>query len=147
MSKELNHSNVPAFALAGRSTITLLSGESGHRFTYKIQQCKDNDQLYFVHLLYGQDNERDYRYTGCYYADTKAFVPVKNYRNSPQYSWPPSLRAINFFFARMYAIPDNLHVYHEGKCGRCGRKLITPESIERGIGPECNKLNGGLNND
>ena len=29
-----------------------------------------------------------------------------------------------------------LEVWHEGRCGKCGRKLIVPESIARGIGPE-----------
>lgn len=139
MSKELNPLNVPTYTLAGRSTITLLSGESGNRFTYKIQQCKDNNQLYFVHLLHGLDNERDYRYVGCYYANSHTFVPVRTYHHSPQHAWPPSLRAVAFFFARLYTLPCHLHVYHEGTCGKCGRKLTTPESIERGLGPECCK--------
>src|SRR5262249_13335004 len=26
---------------------------------------------------------------------------------------------------------------HEGRCGRCGRRLTVPESIESGYGPEC----------
>lgn len=30
-------------------------------------------------------------------------------------------------------------VWHEGRCGRCGRKLTVPESIETGIGPDCAK--------
>jgi hypothetical protein len=29
-------------------------------------------------------------------------------------------------------------VWHEGKCGKCGRAL-TPSSILTGIGPECSK--------
>jgi hypothetical protein len=28
-------------------------------------------------------------------------------------------------------------VHHEGRCGRCGRTLTVPESIESGFGPEC----------
>lgn len=27
--------------------------------------------------------------------------------------------------------------WHEGRCGRCGRRLTVPESIESGFGPEC----------
>jgi hypothetical protein len=30
-------------------------------------------------------------------------------------------------------------VWHEGKCGKCGRAL-TPSSILTGIGPECSKV-------
>lgn len=34
------------------------------------------------------------------------------------------------------------HIHHAGKCGRCGRKLTTPKSIETGLGPECEKMVG-----
>src|ERR1019366_4832357 len=47
------------------------------------------------------------------------------------YLWDRVLRGL---------LPANLEVWHEGKCGRCGRKLTVPESIERGIGPECERL-------
>jgi hypothetical protein len=30
-----------------------------------------------------------------------------------------------------------LIVHHENHCGRCGRTLTVPESVERGIGPDC----------
>ncbi len=34
-------------------------------------------------------------------------------------------------------MPEQLEVWHEGCCGKCGRKLTDAESIARGIGPEC----------
>jgi hypothetical protein len=37
------------------------------------------------------------------------------------------------------SLPEGYKIQHEGKCCRCGRTLTTPESIERGIGPECVK--------
>jgi hypothetical protein len=36
----------------------------------------------------------------------------------------------------------NLEIWHEGRCGRCGRKLTVPESIHNGYGPECIHLIG-----
>jgi hypothetical protein len=33
----------------------------------------------------------------------------------------------------------NFEVWHEGKCGKCGRALTVPSSILTGIGPECSK--------
>lgn len=30
-----------------------------------------------------------------------------------------------------------MDMYHHGTCGKCGRRLTSPESIELGIGPEC----------
>lgn len=37
-------------------------------------------------------------------------------------------------------IPPSLEVWHEGRCGRCGRALTVPESIASGIGPVCEGL-------
>ena len=59
-----------------------------------------------------------------------------------------SFRLLNRVLARIW--DDGLgaveaagyKVHHEGKCGRCGRKLTTPESCLRGIGPECWALMG-----
>jgi hypothetical protein len=34
-------------------------------------------------------------------------------------------------------LPEQVEVHHEGRCGRCGRALTVPESIESGFGPEC----------
>ena len=36
-------------------------------------------------------------------------------------------------------LPPTFEFWHEGRCGKCGKKLTTPESIERGLGPECAK--------
>ena len=44
------------------------------------------------------------------------------------------------WFVSLLSGPDNENsftVHHEGKCGCCGRSLTVPESIKRGIGPEC----------
>lgn len=34
-------------------------------------------------------------------------------------------------------LPPNYGMFHAGRCGRCGRLLTTPESIESGLGPDC----------
>lgn len=139
MSKQLTTDKIKPFALAGNATITLQSGKSGNHYTYKITKHKDNDNLFFVKLLHGPDNEEDYQYIGCYYSDTEYFNPCKTWKERLSFTWPPALRAIKYFFEKIDCVPDNLIVYHEGRCGRCGRKLTTPESIERGLGPECYK--------
>ena len=136
-SNRLAKSVVPDFALGGNATLTLKSGETGRRYTYKIVNSKDNEYLFFIHLLHGPDNENDYKYVGCYYKDTEYFHPAKCYLDIERRLRPPSIQAIDYFFKRLHNIPDNLIVYHEGKCARCGRKLTTPESLERGFGPEC----------
>jgi DNA-directed RNA polymerase subunit RPC12/RpoP len=34
-------------------------------------------------------------------------------------------------------LPEQIKVYHEAKCARCGHRLTVPESIETGFGPNC----------
>ena len=132
--------NPKEFAFAGNAIITLESENTKNHFTYKIKQSKTDENLFFINLLHGPDNEADYSYVGCYYLDREIFVPRKNWKNMALCYWPASIRAINFFLERIDNIPPKLHVYHEGRCCRCGRRLTTPESIKRGLGPECCKL-------
>lgn len=133
-------SNPKEFAFAGNATITLESENTKNRFTYKITKSKDDDNLFFIKLLHGPDNENDYRYIGCYYVDSNYFYPCKKFREVPVPFWPGSMRAISYFLDHLDNLPKKLHVYHEGRCAKCGRKLTTPESIERGFGPKCCKL-------
>ena len=132
--------NPKEFAFAGNAVITLESENTKNHFTYKIKRADNDPNLYFVNLLHGQDNLNDFSFIGCVYRNTCTFVPRHKYRDVGISYWPPSFRAINFFFSHIDNIPNKLHVYHEGRCGRCGRRLTTPESITCGLGPECRKF-------
>ena len=51
----------------------------------------------------------------------------------------PSARAFRWIWSRFVSDKDfaPAEFWHEGRCGRCGRKLTVPASIERGLGPVC----------
>jgi hypothetical protein len=135
------------FFMGGNATFTVDNGKGTH-YTFKIRQPKkDNPRFtgrapHFVSLLTGPDNVNSYSYLGMITAlegfkltkaskMNDASVPVKVLR------WVLNLVATNG------SMPTGYKVHHEGKCGCCGRALTVPESIERGIGPECwAKLNG-----
>lgn len=124
---------VREFSFAGKAIITLVSEKTGTRFTYKIKQS-DNPNLYFVALLNGPDNESDYAYlgllrNGVYEHGRKSQIGLD----------APSAKAFLYFGAALSSdtLPAQLQVWHEGRCGRCARKLTVPASVERGIGPEC----------
>lgn len=139
MQHELTKEQVPKFALAGNARITLQSCKTGKHFTYRIKKYEDGN-LYFIHLLRGPNNEEDYTYVGCYYADRRSFKPAKNWQGIPNDRLPASVAAINYLLKNLYNKPDKLSVYHEGRCGRCGRLLTTPENIKAGYGPECQSI-------
>jgi hypothetical protein len=123
------------FVFAGKATITLLSLKTGARFTYKVKRSKTNPKLYFVSVLTGPDNEMDYHYLGTVFEDGHFRVTAKSTISHEA----PSALAFAWFSKLLNhsTFPTGLEVWHEGKCGACGRKLTVPESIASGLGPEC----------
>lgn len=122
-----------AFVLAGNATVTLQSATTGARFTYKVR-ASDDGGLHFVSVLTGADNENDFAYLGTIRAG--AFAHGRKAKIGLD---APSARAWAWAWPHLAAgrVPPALEVYHEGRCGRCNRKLTVPESIVTGFGPEC----------
>ena len=136
--KMTNPASIKGFALAGKATLTLKSLKSGTHFTYKIRKPKKDDKVRFVSLLVAPET---YAYIGMIKDDHFTLT-----RKSKMGVEAPSVRAVTFFCDKVLAdgtIPEALEVRHEGRCGRCNRELTHPDSIDRGIGPECWKYVGG----
>lgn len=131
-----------SFAVAGRATFTVTSKRTGTSFTFRMRKAKDKDHRWFLDLLTGPNNEADFRYIGTYgvlgrWIDGLSFRAGREVREDA-----PSTKAAAFVCEVLSGhfeegIPAGIEVRHEGRCGRCARKLTTPESIDRGIGPEC----------
>lgn len=124
-----------AFLLAGNATATLLNPQTGNRFTFKIVKGKKDGAPHFVKVLTGPSNESDFEYLGCIFPDGR-FVVTSRSRISKD---APSARAFAWTWVRVYAgeAIGPAEVWHEGRCGKCGRKLTVPESIKTGLGPIC----------
>lgn len=118
----------------GNATITLRSCKTGDRFTYKISKVPDDASKSFVAVLTGPDNSNSYQYLGM--LRRGVFMRTKGSRISDDavshlaFKWSWEMLAKNH-------MPRTLEIWHEGVCGRCGRKLTVPASIESGFGPEC----------
>jgi Family of unknown function (DUF6011) len=130
------------FILAGNSTVTLVSKKTGTRFTYRVRVAKsDTDaqsDLYFVGLLRGPNNENDYSYLGRI-AKGRVYIGRKVPKPGDVGRDAPSAIAFDYMWQHLERgnIPPLLEIWHEGRCGRCNRKLTVPSSIAAGIGPEC----------
>lgn len=140
------------FMFAGNATFTIRSKTTGTRFTYKVRKASHPLPncpwltTWFVNLLSGSDNENDFAYLGTIkFDDREQRVPLVQARRfnhgatSRVSAAAPSAQAFMWLYRNLQKskLPDSVEVWHEGKCGRCGRKLTVPESVERGIGPEC----------
>lgn len=125
---------IKTFILAGNATVTLVSAKTGARFTYKIQHPEDKTP-HFIRVLTGADNENDYAFLGSIFSES-TYV---HGRRSSIGEDAPSARAWAWFWSRLTSGGDlsDVEIWHEGRCGRCGRKLTVPESIATGLGPVC----------
>jgi hypothetical protein len=143
------------FMFAGNARFTLRSLKTGMRYTYQVrvskQDLKDlakkDDPAYFVSLLRGSDNVKDYKYLGCLHG-ARFFITAAS--RLPRTS--PSVQALLWFLDAMEKQKDVLgsaiEFWHEGRCCHCGRTLTVPKSIKDaafngGYGPECAKYFGG----
>jgi hypothetical protein len=129
-------SDACAYILGGHAIVTLVSRKTGARFTYRIKAPAEGDNIRFVAVLMGPDNGADYVYLGQIYTRDRYYMRG---RKSTIDAAAPSAMAFawSWFHLRDGKLPEDLEVWHEGTCGRCGRRLTTPESIAKGMGPEC----------
>ncbi len=127
------------FALAGNAKITLVSRTTGTRYTYKVVRIPEpkGPASHFVRVLSGPDNETHYTYLGAIIGGN--FV----HGHKSQFSTEAACaRVLAWAWPRLGKHPL-LEVWHEGRCGACGRTLTVPESLARGIGPECARRGAG----
>lgn len=135
------------FLEAGNAVLTVRSEKTGTRFTYRFRRPDPTPEKpkrpIWVSVLTGSDNNNNYSYA------CSLFPPdlhsVRYTSRSRIKSDAPSMIALAWFLHCLYSDDRRLHallfelaeVWHEGRCGRCGRKLTVPESIESGFGPDC----------
>lgn len=123
--------DVLTFALAGNARLTIVSRATGTRFSYRLRATEDGKGT-FVGVLTAPDM---YTYLG--------FIRDHEFKRTAKSKIgedAPSCKAFTFFWRHLierHRIHDGIEVWHEGHCGRCGRTLTVPESIQRGIGPDC----------
>lgn len=140
--------DVTKFITAGNAVFTLTSKTSGRSFTYQVQHKAGKP--WFVSVLTGPDNTSDYTFIGTIFAQEAAqqlafpFTVFRHSKKSPVGADALSVKAFQWFWDHLFnhgRTPDGVEFRHEGRCGRCGRRLTTPESVDRGLGPECAERN------
>ena len=120
------------FIKAGKAIFTVSNTNTGNRFSFKVKKCGEKE-LWFVSVLNGPDNWTNYRYIGSIF--DKDFRLTKKSISTDA----PSFKAFSWLNQVLNTrdLPEFVKIHHEGRCGRCGRRLTVPESVESGFGPEC----------
>ena len=133
------------FALAGKAIFTI-SAPSGARYTFRINRKNVNyqtnlpklgDDVFFMYVK--TDNVDGYAYVGAVAPEEGGLIHTKASRfPRPAQPYQVALFALRIIWGRQ-ALPEGYTLLHAGRCGRCGKVLTTTESIQTGIGPECQK--------
>lgn len=133
--------DILTYATAGDAVFTLQGKTT--RFTYRVTKSEDG-KIFFVKLMTGSDNETSYRYVGLI-RNTEA-AEYEHGRKAKISEAAPGVKAFKWFWHALVTKDEaklaQLTFWHEGRCGRCHRRLTVPESIERGLGPDCAAIMG-----
>ena len=131
-SHKLNNTEALKFMFAGNSISTFVNTKTDNRFTFKVKQKKDSN-LFFVSVLTNPDV---YVYIG-----TVIDGQFKHGKKSKISKDAQSFRVFDYVFGSLIKnnLPNFIEIWHEGRCGKCGRTLTVPDSIANGLGPECIK--------
>lgn len=132
------------FLVGGKAMFTIRSHKTGKHFTYKISKSKKIIGMYFVSinsydkpLLNGSVGK--WSYIGVlteepngelYFRTTQKSTIGRGDKRVDTFMW----------FVRHHEHLFNCDFFHIGKCGKCGRTLTDPTSIEIGLGPICRKF-------
>jgi hypothetical protein len=128
------------FVLAGKATFTVSSAEQKKHFVYGVNYHKfpDGGEFFFVYCKEG----KVWKYLGI-------LNPVTGQmRTTAKTKFPKDAREVKVAIWTLKRIwdevkpselPAGVQIQHMGACGRCGRALIDPISITKGIGPICRK--------
>jgi hypothetical protein len=132
------------FIMSGRAVFTIVSKRTGKRFTYRVDQNTHAVRagmpdigFRFVKLLSGPDNENSFVYLGTITGGVYRHGVKSRIQENAD-----SVVAFEWVVRELVAgriNSEKLEIWHEGKCGKCGRRLTVPESIASGLGPECIK--------
>ncbi len=149
MSNEIRHiEDIANYVRSGKAIGTLTNERTGGRFTFlfsmpKKERGKASAPVFFS-VLTGSNNVEDYEFLGTMSPTATGYVyrPGKKSRISAD---AQSSKVADWFVRQINAglvfagqeLPSGVRFQHEGRCGRCGRKLTVPESIDIGLGPEC----------
>ncbi len=133
MSGIIKHDIALDFILGGKSFVTFLNKKTDNRFTFKVVKHKKDD-IYFVNVLTGPDiytfigTIRENRYN---HSIKKSNISIDS----------QSVKVFNYILSKLQSnnLPDFIEIYHDGRCGKCGKRLTVPTSIESGFGPDCIK--------
>jgi hypothetical protein len=125
----MTRSEFQTYAEGCHGSITARSLATGNHYTFKFRQSRGGVLL--ASILTDGDQ---WLYLGVVDFPRRALrlTPKSNFSDASQ-----SYLALRWLIQLAEFNPAVVEVMHDGRCGRCGRPLTHPDSIQAGIGPIC----------
>lgn len=131
------------FILAGNAFVWVYSRRKNVGIEYKIQKHKEKD-LWFVSVEYHgrKDPTNECEFESSHYSYVgmlnESFRFIRT-RKSPFCVHTRAFDSFGWVWTHLTkgTLPEFMAIKHIGRCGRCGYKLKTEQSVERGFGPHC----------
>lgn len=129
--------NIKRQVYGGQNALTLISPSKVSRVYLFKPPIHPEDFDSSVRFAYVKDNHAAWNYVGMlkhgqFYATGMSQFST----SSPEFRGADFI--VNVAEGHRKLLP--MELYHEGKCARCGRTLLTPKSIKDGVGPRCKRL-------
>lgn len=131
--RKLQHTDAIEFIFAGKSEFKVVNTKTENEFTFSVKKSKNEaHNFFFVKALVGSE----LTYIGC--------VSERGYTHGRKSNVKSDAQCVKVFEyvinkLKTSSLPEFVEVYHNGRCGRCGRTLTVNDSIDKGLGPECIK--------
>lgn len=125
----INIKDLLTLLIAGNFTFTVKSLRTEQHYTYQVVRNNEYEDMVWnifpdVGRLVMRDNHIEYD-----------ILPGRINENFVK------VFTVVFNLMKLNRSHPQMELYSSSKCARCGRKLTTPESLIKGIGPECEKEN------
>jgi hypothetical protein len=128
----MNRSEFQTYAEGCHGSITARSLATGNHYTFKFRQSRSSSREDLLALvLTDGDKWQNLGYVDFATRSTR----LGQYSQFSRFS--PCFQALAWLVKLAEFNPAVVEVMHDGRCGRCGRPLTHPDSIQAGIGPIC----------
>jgi hypothetical protein len=130
-------SNPKKYILSGKAIFIVTNEKTGTRIKYKALKWYNNS--WKIGLMV-----EDYLHRYCESFEFLGMIYDGQFRVTEDSRFN-EMSSIIIEFSRFWdnlskhKIPEHIKIYHEGKCGCCGRPLTGPKSMVTGVGPVCVK--------
>lgn len=128
--------SIRKYLYAGKGIVTLES-PTGVSHTYLFKKPAQQEEFpNDVRFVYAVHNNEKLFYVGM--IEAGSFRLTRNSRFLPD---TEIVRGARYLWKMTYGPYDTrMKVYHEGVCGRCGRKLTQDSSLKTGLGKKCQRI-------